>query len=103
MKMTKPLILVDNPILDAVFGLLPPEGSRWPIEKQRAWLRALSAIFDVLYGPTSPTIKIDICEGGVLARGQTSSVYSLSTVGNQSDPPSPNTGGAVIDKESEER
>lgn len=47
------LVPFPHPLIREMFNMLPIPGSDWPLERRVAWLRTLTAMFDLLYGTTA--------------------------------------------------
>ena len=40
---------VETKCVQALFDLLPPDGSMWPKEKRQAWIRTAEELFNLIY------------------------------------------------------
>ncbi len=57
-----------DPVIQALFDMLPPAGSSWPREDRQRWLEAARAILTLLYPERDEPLQM---------RGQTRAARSL--------------------------
>lgn len=53
-----------DPLIVALLRRLPPPGAPFPIREQAAFLRALSGVAEVIYGPCPTNIRVVRTERG---------------------------------------